>query len=150
MSLWDVMLSMLWFMLLVAWFWLMITIVTDIFRDDDMSGFGKAAWCIFVVLLPWIGVLTYLLARGRSMTERTGREAARNEQAFRQYVREAAASDDSSIAGELARLTELHEQGKISAADYEMAKSRVLGQSPVQAQTTTLQAERRQPSDLTG
>lgn len=150
MSLWDVMLSMLWFMLLVAWFWLMITIVTDIFRDEDMSGFGKAAWCIFVVVLPWVGVLTYLLARGRSMTERSAREATRNDQAFREYVRQAAGSTESSIAGELARLSDLHEQGRISTADYELAKGRVLGQSPVQSQTTTLQAERRQPSNLTG
>lgn len=160
MSLWDVMVSIFWFMLLVAWFWLLITIVTDIFRDSEMSGFGKAAWCIYVVLLPWLGVLTYLIARGRSMSERAAREAARNEQAFREYVQDAAASSGrSSIADELGRLADLYHQGRISAADYEQAKNQVLGTpaaqaaptqtAPTQAAPTTLQAERRQ-ADLSG
>lgn len=154
MSLWDVMVSIFWFMLLVAWFWLLITIVTDIFRDTDLSGLGKAAWCIFVVLLPWVGVLTYLIARGRSMGERATREAVRNEQAFRHYVQDAAASGQPSIADELSRLAALYQEGKISAVDYEQAKSQVLGTPVVAAQTTAqttpLQAERRQASDLTG
>ena len=149
MSLWDVMVSIFWFMLLCAWFWLLITIVTDIFRDSEMSGVGKAAWCIFVVLLPWVGVLTYLIARGRSMSERAAREAAHNEQAFRAYVQDAASSGTPSIADELGRLADLYQQGKISGSDYEQAKSQVLGVTSVPAQTTPAQAERRQPSDLT-
>jgi hypothetical protein len=115
----------------VAWFWLLITIITDIFRDDELSGGGKALWCLFVLLLPWIGVLTYLLVRGRSMNERAMRQAAHNERAFRSYVREAAGPGEASVADELSKLADLRDQGKISQDDYEKAKSRVLGGMPV-------------------
>jgi len=149
MSLWDVMVSIFWFMLLMAWFWLLISIIADIFRDSEMSGFGKAAWCIFTILLPWIGVLTYLLVRGRSMGERAAREASRNEQAFRQYVQQTAASGAPSVSGELARIAELRDDGKISASDYELAKSRILGATSEPVQPAPLQAEQRQSSDVT-
>jgi hypothetical protein len=128
MSFWEVMLSIFWFMLLVAWFWLLITIVTDIFRDTAMSGWGKAGWCLFVLLLPWVGVLTYLLVRGQSMNERSRQAAVDNEQAFRQYVQEAAGSG-GGVADELGRLAELYHQGSLSAEDYELAKQRVLRDS---------------------
>ena len=127
MSLWDVMVSIFWFMLLVAWFWLLISIITDVFRDDDMSGGAKAAWCIFVILLPWLGVLTYLIVRGRSMSERAGREAARNEQAFRSYVRNVAASESTGVSGELTKLADLRERGVLTPEEYDLAKQRVLG-----------------------
>jgi len=127
MSLWDVLVSIFWFMLLVAWFWLLISIITDVFRDDDMSGGAKAAWCIFVILLPWLGVLTYLIVRGRSMSERAGREAARNEQAFRSYVRGVAASESTGVSGELTKLADLRERGVLTPEEYDLAKQRVLG-----------------------
>ena len=133
MSLWDVMVSIFWFMLLVAWFWLLISIITDVFRDDDMSGGAKAAWCIFVVLLPWVGVLTYLIVRGRSMGERAGREAARNEQAFRSYVRDVAASESTGVSGELTKLADLRERGVLTPEEYDLAKQRVLGTAPTPA-----------------
>lgn len=136
MSFWDVFVSIFWFMLLVAWFWLLMSIVTDIFRDHEMSGFGKAAWCFFVIVLPWVGVLTYLIARGRSMNERAMKTAAENEQAFRQYVRQAATSS-SGVADELGRLAELYAQGKISAEDYEAAKRSVLGSVPATPSTVS-------------
>jgi hypothetical protein len=136
MSLWEVMLSIFWFMLLVAWFWLLITIVTDIFRDSALSGWAKAAWCLFVLLLPWIGVLTYLLARGRSMNERAMQASVDNEQAFRRYVQQAAGSGPG-IADELDRLAKLYAQGTISAEDYEAAKRRVLADTPPVPPTTT-------------
>ena len=135
MSFWDVFVSIFWFMLLVAWFWLLITIIGDIFRDNEMSGWGKAAWCLFVIVLPWVGVLTYLIARGRSMNERAMRTAADNERAFRQYVREASSSS-TGVADELGRLADLYDQGKISAEDYEAAKRTVLGTSPTARPTT--------------
>jgi Phospholipase_D-nuclease N-terminal len=128
MSLWDVMVSIFWFMLLVAWFWLLMSIISDVFRDDDLSGVAKAAWCIFVILLPWVGVLTYLIARGRSMGERASREAARNEQAFRSYVRDVAVSErSSSLSGELSQLAEMRDRGQLTPVQYEQAKQRVLG-----------------------
>jgi hypothetical protein len=127
MSLWDVMVSIFWFMLLVAWFWLLMSIITDVFRDDDLSGVAKGAWCIFVVLLPWVGVLTYLIVRGRSMSERAGREAARNEQAFRSYVRDVAASESHGVSGDLTKLADMRERGLLTPEEYDQAKLRVLG-----------------------
>ena len=131
MSLWEVMLSIFWFMLLVAWFWVLIAILTDVFRDEELSGWGKAGWCLFVILLPWLGVLCYLLARGKSMGERSMKVAAQNEREFRAYVQQAAGSG-SGVADELGRLAELHRQGALSAEDYELAKRKVLegGGSP--------------------
>jgi hypothetical protein len=147
MSLWELMVSIFWFMLLVAWFWLLVTIVTDVFRDNQLSGVAKAGWCLFVLLLPWVGVLTYLLVRGRSMNERAMDEAARNERAFRQYVRQTAESGQPSIADELGRLADLHDRGKISAADYEQAKSQVLaGAVPSQPAAPT---DRPRAADIT-
>ena len=131
MSLWEVMVSIIWFMLLVAWFWLLIVIIGDLFRDQSLSGWAKGGWCIFLIVLPWVGVLTYLVARGRSMGERASKEAAENDKAFRAYVREAAggSSGTNGVADELAKLTDLRDRGAISPADYEAAKARVLGQA---------------------
>lgn len=130
MSLWEVMVSIIWFMLLVAWFWLLIVIIGDLFRDQSLSGWAKGGWCIFLIVLPWVGVLTYLVARGRSMGERASKEAAENDKAFRAYVREAAGSSSTNgVADELAKLTDLRDRGVISPADYEAAKARVLGQA---------------------
>src|SRR6476620_7980945 len=70
MSLWDVLVSIFWFMILFAWIRLLITIFADLFRDHELSGWGKALWTVFLIVLPWIGVLVYLIARGRSMNER--------------------------------------------------------------------------------
>ena len=135
MSFLEVMASIFWFMLLVAWFWLMVTVISDLFRDRDLSGLAKALWCIFVVLLPWLGVRVYLIARGRSMNERALRAAEQNEQDFRRYVRDVA-TDRPSIAGELTRLADLRDRGKLSAADYELAKSQLLGALPAPTPVT--------------
>jgi hypothetical protein len=126
MSLWQVMVEIIWFMVLVAWFWLLIVVIGDLFRDHSLSGFAKAMWCIFLIVVPWLGVLTYLLVRGRSMGERASREAAQNDKAFRAYVREAAGSSNG-VADELAKLADMRDRGVISAADYEAAKAQVLG-----------------------
>ena len=123
-GLWEVFLSMFWFMLLFAWIWMLIAIFGDIFRDHELSGWGKALWSLFIVFLPWIGVLAYLIARGRSMTERSARVAAENDQHFRAYVREAAATPSPSE--ELRKLAELRDTGVITAADYDQAKAKVL------------------------
>lgn len=138
MNLWDVMVSIFWFMLLVAWFWLLIAIVSDIFRDDSMSGFAKAVWCIFVIVLPWLGVLCYLIARGKSMGERSARQAAANEAHFRSYVQEVAGSSGTGVADELERLTRLHQQGLISAEELAQAKQRVLHGQPAGSTTAAV------------
>jgi len=125
MNLWDVMVSIFWFMLLVAWFWLLIAIVSDIFRDRELGGVAKGVWCLFVILLPWLGVLCYLIARGPGMADRSARQAAANEQQFRSYVRDVASSGPS-VADELERLARMRDQGTITASEYELAKQQVL------------------------
>ena len=133
MSFLEVIGSIFWFMLLVAWFWLMIVVITDLFRDQDLSGWAKALWCLFVIVLPWLGVLMYLIVRGRSMNERAVRASQENEKAFRSYVRDAAGSG-ASVADELGKLADLRDRGVITAADYDAAKAKLLagpGPAPV-------------------
>jgi hypothetical protein len=124
-GLWEVLVSMFWFMLLVAWIWLLISILTDIFRDRDLGGGAKALWTLFIIFLPWLGALVYLIARGSSMGERNLRAAQAREQEFRAYVQDAAAGS-TSPADEIRKLAELRDQGVLSDAEYEQAKSRAL------------------------
>ena len=140
MSLWEVMVSIIWFMLLVAWFWLLIVIIGDLFRDQSLSGWAKGGWCIFLIVLPWVGVLSYLVARGRSMGERASKEAAENDKAFRAYVREAAGSSSTNgVADELAKLTDLRGRAifPFDLARYSGAKVPFLAAAPA-AQTALL------------
>lgn len=113
-----------WIMLMVYWLFLAFTIVLDIFRSHDIGGFAKAAWLFFVLVLPFLGVLIYLVARGGSMHERQVAQARAQQQAFNNYVREAAGS--GSTADELAKLADLKAKGSISDADYEAAKAKIL------------------------
>ena len=125
-GLWDVFISMFWFMLLVAWIMLLFRILGDIFRDDSLSGVGKAGWTIFIILLPWLGVLVYLIARGNSMNERAIKEAQAADARMRAYVQEAAGSGGSTVAAELRELAGLRDSGTISPEEYEQAKAKVL------------------------
>jgi uncharacterized membrane protein YcjF (UPF0283 family) len=128
---WNGLVSIFWFMLLVAWIWLIIAIITDVFRDRTMSGWGKALWCLFIIVLPWLGALVYLIARGGSMHERAEAQAQRNDAAFQDYVKRAAVTGGAaSMADELAKLADLRDRGAISAEDYDRAKNKVLGPHP--------------------
>ena len=109
----------------VIWFWLLFVVLTDVFRSDDLSGWGKAGWTIFVIFLPLIGILTYLIVRGRSMHERSARQAAKQDEAFRSYVQEAAGSSPSS-ADQLAKLADLRQRGVITSEEFEQEKTKVL------------------------
>jgi hypothetical protein len=133
MPLWDVLVSIFWFMILFTWIWLLIAIFGDIFRDHELSGWGKAFWTLFVVVLPWLGVLVYLIARGKSMNERALAKAQRNEQAFGQYVRETAGTGTTGTADELAKLADLRDRGTLSTEEFERAKAKLLGEEPVSA-----------------
>jgi len=124
-GLWDVMVSIFWFMLLFAWFMLLFRIIGDIFRDDSLSGWGKAAWSIFIILLPWLGVLVYLIARGGSMNERAIKDAQAADAQMRAYVRDAAGTG-SSVSSELRELAALRDAGTLSPAEYDAAKAKVL------------------------
>ena len=108
----------------VLWFWLLFVVLTDVFRSPDLSGWAKAAWTIFVIFLPLIGVLTYLIIRGRSMNQRAARQAQQQEDAFRSYVQETAGAPSS--ADQLAKLADLRQRGVISSAEFENEKSKVL------------------------
>ena len=123
-GLWDVFLSMFWFMLLFAWISLIIHIFGDLFRDRSLSGGAKALWAVLLVFLPRLGAVLYLIARGNSMNERAQKAAEENESRLRTYVQEAAGT--TSAADELRKLAELRDGGVITAADYETAKAKVL------------------------
>ena len=124
-SLWDLMVSMFWFMLLVAWIWLLISILGDIFRDRELSGGAKAMWVLFLVFLPWLGALMYLIFRGNSMNDRTRQAMVEAEQRQREYIQSAAGST-ASVADQIKDLSALKESGHITDTEYEQAKSKIL------------------------
>lgn len=120
----DLFLSMLWFFLFFIWVWLLITVFADIFRSDDLSGWGKALWTIAVILFPYLGVFVYLIARGKKMGEHAARAAQMQDQAMRSYVREAAGT--TSPAAEIERLAALQSSGAITAEEFQQAKAKLL------------------------
>lgn len=124
MPLLDAFFTMMWFFLWVLWFFLLFRIIMDIFRSKDLGGWGKAGWLIFVIILPFLGVFVYLIARGHKMTERDVAQAQEQNQAFRAYVREAAG--ETSTADELARLADLRDRGVITEADFQQGKDKAL------------------------
>ncbi|GAA3956949.1 SHOCT domain-containing protein [Actinomadura viridis] len=121
----NVFLTMMWFFLWIIWFVLLFRVITDVFRDDSLSGWGKAGWTVFLIVLPFLGVLVYLIARGRGMGDR---EAARmRERESRYYT--AAGLDlgrGTGQAEELGRLAELRDHGDLTAEEFERAKTKVL------------------------
>ncbi|MFB7589963.1 SHOCT domain-containing protein [Streptomyces sp. NPDC056169] len=128
-------LNMFWTMLMiflwVLWFMLLFRIIGDIFRDDDLGGWGKAGWTVLVILLPFLGVFIYLIARGRGMGERELKRVRQNEEQFASYVRETAGTGGTGGTGgghaeELARLAELKDRGAITEAEFAQAKAKVL------------------------
>lgn len=121
----QVLLSMIWFFLFFIWIWLLIVVFSDIFRSHDMGGWPKALWVIFIIVLPYLGVFVYLIARGGKMHEHALQDAQAQDTAFRQYVQQAAGS--GSTADELAKLADLKAKGAISDADFEAAKAKILG-----------------------
>jgi ABC-type multidrug transport system fused ATPase/permease subunit len=110
--------------LFVAWFWILITVITDLFRDHETSGWAKAAWVFFLIFLPFLGVLVYLIARGDGMRDRAVREQAEMQKHMDNYIRETAGSGSS--VDELAKLSELRDKGAISDAEFQQAKAKLL------------------------
>ena len=113
------------FFLWIIWIWILITVFIDIFRSHDLSGGAKALWFLFVLFIPLIGVLVYLIARGGEMHERAARQAHRQDEAFRSYVQQAADSSTSS-ADQLAKLADLRDRQVISAEEFEREKAKIL------------------------
>ncbi len=123
----EVFLSMLWFFLFFIWIWLLIIVFSDIFRSKDLSGWAKALWVIFVIILPYLGIFVYLIARGHKMSEHAAEAAAAQDAAARQYIQSAVAQDGTSAADELAKLADLRAKGVIDDAEFERLKAKTLG-----------------------
>lgn len=107
----------------VIWIWILITILTDLFRDHELSGWWKAVWVLFLVFIPFLTALIYLIARGSGMRDRTIKAQADAKKHFDEYVREQA---HTSPADELHKLNELKEKGALSEAEFEQAKTKLL------------------------
>ena len=118
--------SILWFFLFFIWIWLLIIVFADIFRSHDLSGWAKALWTIFIIVVPYLGVFVYLIARGHKMSEHAAADAKAQQDAFTQYVRQTAGTGGGT-ADELERLSQLHAQGVLDDAEYATAKAKALG-----------------------
>ena len=111
----------------VIWIWILITVLIDVFRSHDLSGWAKALWLVFIVFLPLLGVLIYLIARGGSMHERAVQAAQAQDAALKEYVQSVAAtSGGASTADELAKLADLRDKGVITADQFEAQKAKLL------------------------
>jgi hypothetical protein len=117
---WTMLMIFLW----VAWLMLLFHVIFDIFRSDDLSGWGKAGWMLLVLILPLLGVLIYLVARGDSMTQRQIAQAQAQQESFDDYVRNVSSSD--STADELAKLSDLKANGTITEDEFNAQKAKLL------------------------
>ena len=122
--LFDLFGTMLGIFLFFIWFWLLIVVFGDIFRSHDMGGGAKALWVIFVIVLPFLGILVYLIARGGKMHEHAEQDAKAQQQAFDAYVKETAGS--TGTADQLAKLADLKQQGVLTDAEFEAQKAKLL------------------------
>lgn len=120
----EILLVTLQVFLFVIWIWILITILNDLFRDHEMSGWGKAAWVLFLVFIPFLTALIYLIARGDGMRDRTIKAQADAKKHFDEYVRQQA--DAASPADELHKLSELKAKGDLSQEEFERAKAKLL------------------------
>jgi uncharacterized membrane protein YcjF (UPF0283 family) len=120
----DALLTVLWIFGFVIFFWLLIAVIGDIFRSHDLSGWGKALWSIFIVVMPYIGIFVYLIVRGGKMHERAVQQQHAADAAFRSYVQQAATP--VSAADELQKLAALRDQGVITVAEFEAQKVKIL------------------------
>jgi Phospholipase_D-nuclease N-terminal/Short C-terminal domain len=114
----DAFLTVLEFAFLFLWIWIAVGVVFDIFRSHDLSNWGKALWVLFIVVLPYVGVLAYLLVRGHTMHEHQAQDSLARHEAFRQYVR--------GPATDLSLLADLKERGVLTDEEFERAKAKVL------------------------
>jgi hypothetical protein len=116
---------MLWFFLFFIWIWLLIAVFADIFRSHDLGGVAKTLWVLLVIVVPFLGVLVYLIARGHKMSEHAMQSASAQDAAARAYIQDVAGSG-STPAAELSRLVDLKNQGVIDDAEYEQLKAKIV------------------------
>jgi len=122
----DVLWTMLIFFAWVIWFWILITVFADLFRRKDVGGGSKVLWVIFVIIVPFLGVLIYLIVHGGDMAQRDIQQAQAQKEAFDDYVRQTATTGPSS-ADELSKLATLHQQGVLTDAEFAAQKAKLLG-----------------------
>src|SRR6516164_1997508 len=116
----DAFLTMLYFFLFIIWIWLLIMVFVDIFRSQDIGGWAKALWVIFVIIVPFLGVFVYLIARGGKMHERAAQQAAQQQKQFDTYIKQTAgAGGGTDTASQLSKLADLKSQGVLSDAEFE-------------------------------
>ena len=120
----DIVGTMIVFFAWVIWIWLLITVFADIFRRHDIGGWGKAGWIALTIVLPYLGVLIYLIAQGKHMAERSAKEAEASRAAFNDYVRNVAA--DSGPTGQIAQAKQLLDSGAISQTEFDQIKQKAL------------------------
>lgn len=121
---WQVVWHIFIFFLWVIWIWLLITVFIDIFRNHESSGLAKAAWCVFVILLPFLGVFVYLIAQGQAMGERRMAEVQAAQKDTDAYIKSVAASSDP--AEQISKAKQLLESGAIDQAEFESLKAKAL------------------------
>jgi hypothetical protein len=121
----QALLTVLEIFLFAAWLMVLFTIIGDLFRDHSLSGWAKAAWVVFLIFIPFLGALVYLLARGDGMRERALAEQQAAQKQIDTYIRQTAG--DGSAADELTKLSELHDKGKLSDEEFERAKAKIVG-----------------------
>jgi hypothetical protein len=118
--------SMLWFFMFFIWIWLLIVVFGDIFRSHDLSGWAKALWSLFIILVPYLGVFVYLIARGGKMQQHAVEQAQRQDASMRQYVQNVTSGNGAGAADEIARLGQLRDQGVLTEAEFQQAKAKAL------------------------
>ena len=123
--LWDILIICAW----ILFIWIAITVFIDLFRRHDISGWVKAAWVVFIVVLPWIGVLAYLIVNHAEMAERRAKETQAAQAHFDQYIRHAAGT--GGPASEIEKAKQLLDNGTITREEFEAIKARAVGARPV-------------------
>jgi hypothetical protein len=122
----DAFLTILYFFLFIVWIWLAFMVFFDIFRSHDLSGWAKALWVIFIIVLPFLGVFLYLIFRGGSMHDRAAQQAALQQKHFDDYVRQAAGTPGADTASQLTKLADLRKQDMITEEEFQSEKAKLL------------------------
>lgn len=120
----DVLWTLLVFFAWVIWFWLLITVFADLFRRHDISGWAKAGWIVLCVILPYVGVLIYMISQGKGLAERNVKQVTTDQAAFDDYVRKTAGA--GGPAAEIAHAKELRDNGTITDAEFQQIKQKAL------------------------
>jgi hypothetical protein len=121
----DILWSMIIFFVWVVWIWMMVIILTDVFRRRDLSGWGKAGWTVFLIVLPFLGAFVYLIAEGKNMADRRAEEVRGQQAQFDDYVK-AVAADGGGAAAEIEKAKQLLDSGAITQTEFDQLKTKAL------------------------